>query len=103
MAYTTSQLSETNHGAISNVEKLVSLEDTLDAVILDELRRREIGKTICPSEVARIVAPNTWRQLLEPTRQAVHRLVAAGKIVVTQHGRTVDASRAKGAIRLRLR
>jgi hypothetical protein len=41
--------------------------------------------------------------LLEPTRQAVHRLVAAGKIVVTQHGRTVDASRAKGAIRLRLR
>ena len=40
---------------------------------------------------------------MEPARAAARRLVAAEKIVVTQGGRVVDASTAKGAIRLKLR
>jgi uncharacterized protein DUF3253 len=44
-----------------------------------------------------------WEGLMEPARAAARRLVAAGKIVVTQHGHVVDPSTAKGAIRLRLR
>jgi hypothetical protein len=64
-------------------------------------------KTICPSEVAKAVGGTEtrrdWEGLMEPARAAARRLVAAGKIVITQHGRIVDPSTAKGPIRLRLR
>jgi hypothetical protein len=40
---------------------------------------------------------------MEPARAAARRLVAAGKIVITQAGRVVDGSTAKGPIRLKLR
>jgi hypothetical protein len=40
---------------------------------------------------------------MEPARAAARRLVAAGRIVVTQHGKIVDAATAKGPIRLKLR
>jgi len=39
--------------------------------------------------------------MMEPARAAARRLVAAGKILITQGGVVVDASRARGAIRLR--
>ncbi len=82
-----------------------NLDDRLEAAILDLLRQRGPGKTICPSEVARRVAPDetsgNWRSLIEPTRSAAARLVAAEEILVVQSGRVVDVSRAKGPIRLR--
>ena len=38
---------------------------------------------------------------MERTRAAAERLVATGEVVMTQHGRVVDPSQAKGAVRLR--
>jgi hypothetical protein len=73
----------------------------LEAAILGLLERRGRGKTICPSEAAREVAPDDWEPLMERTRAAAFRLVAAGEIVVTQRGVVVDPARAKGPIRLR--
>ena len=78
----------------------------LEAAILRLLGERGAGKTICPSEAARAVAGEereAWEGLMEPARAAGRRLVAEGKIVITQGGRVVDGSTAKGAIRLRLR
>ncbi|HMF62913.1 MAG TPA: DUF2256 and DUF3253 domain-containing protein [Edaphobacter sp.] len=79
----------------------------LEAAILELLAERGAGKTICPSEAAKLVggleARRDWEGLMEPAREAARRLAAAGKVVVMQHGRVVDASAAKGAIRLRLR
>jgi hypothetical protein len=40
---------------------------------------------------------------MEPARAAARRLVAAGRVVITQKGRVVDADTAKGAIRLKLK
>ncbi len=81
-------------------------EAALEAKILELLRQRGAGKTICPSEAARALAnpddPATWQPLMEPARAAARRLVAQGKIVITQAGHTVDPSTAKGPIRLRL-
>ncbi len=48
-------------------------------------------------------ARRDWEGLMQPTREAARRLVKAGRIVVMQNGRVVDAERAKGALRLRLR
>jgi nucleoid-associated protein YgaU len=79
----------------------------LEAEIVRLLKERGAGKTICPSEAARAVAGSdehsAWEALMEPARAAARRLVADGRIVITQGGRVVDGSTAKGAIRLRLR
>jgi hypothetical protein len=75
----------------------------LEQAITDLLDARAAGKTICPSEAARRVDPEGWRDLMEPARRAARRLVAAGSVEVTQQGRVVDPSTAKGPIRLRRR
>jgi hypothetical protein len=77
--------------------------DSLEAAILALLAQRPKDATICPSEAARAIDPTSWRALMEPARQAARRLVAKGAIDITQQGRVVDPSTAKGAIRLRRR
>jgi hypothetical protein len=81
-------------------------DSALEASILRLLAERGAGKTICPSEAARAVAGEEraeWEPLMEPARAAARRLVAEGKIVITQGGVVVDGSTAKRPIRLRLR
>ena len=90
---------------------------TLEAAILHLLAERAANgdrtKTICPSEAAKLVAGDPrnkshatrrdWEALMEPARSAARRLVAQGRIVITQHNQLVDPATAKGPIRLRLR
>jgi hypothetical protein len=75
--------------------------------MMELLRMRGAGKTICPSEAAQIVAGNRstgdWRALMPAARKAARRLVAKGRVDILQRGRLVDASTARGAIRIRLR
>ncbi len=82
-------------------------DSALEAAILTLLTERGRDKTICPSEAAKAVGGKetrqNWEGLMEPARAAARRLVAAGRIVITQGGRVVDPSTAKGAIRLKLR
>lgn len=79
-----------------------SLRDReLEAAILTLLAARAVKSTICPSEAARAVGGEEWRDLMEPARQAARRLVARGEIVIVQQGHIVDPSGAKGPIRLR--
>lgn len=79
----------------------------LEGAILELLRERGRDKTICPSEAAKLVGGKLtrrdWEGLMEPARAAARRLVAVGSIVITQDGRVVNASTAKGPIRLKLR
>ncbi|WP_263380605.1 DUF2256 and DUF3253 domain-containing protein [Granulicella paludicola] len=87
--------------------KVSEQDRELEQTILRLLVERGAGKTICPSEAARAVAPGeeraAWEPLMEPARSAARRLVAEGKLVIVQGGRVVDGSTAKGPIRLRLR
>lgn len=76
----------------------------LEAAVLELLARRAPGATICPSEAARHVGGDdeaAWRELMEPARRAAARLVAAGRIEVTQGGEVVDLATARGPVRLR--
>ncbi|MEM8925803.1 MAG: DUF2256 and DUF3253 domain-containing protein [Actinomycetota bacterium] len=77
------------------------LDDRLEQAIVALLAQRANGATICPSEAARAVDPDGWRHRMEQTRQAARRLVARGELEITQRGRVVDPSTAKGPIRLR--
>ncbi|MGR2752606.1 DUF3253 domain-containing protein [Agromyces arachidis] len=74
----------------------------LEAGIRTLLDRRAATATICPSEAARLVGGDDgWRELMEPARRAARRLVASGEVEITQSGRVVDPSTAKGPIRIR--
>ena len=80
------------------------LERRLEETILTLLERRAPSATICPSDAARAVGDaDGWRDLMEPARKAAGRLVAAGKVDVTQGGRVVDLATATGPIRIRRR
>jgi hypothetical protein len=56
--------------------------------------------TICPSEAARAVGGDDWRDLMPAAREAAARLADRGEIEVTQRGERVDALAARGPIRL---
>jgi len=78
-------------------------EKSLETAILKLLAQRDAGKTICPSEAAKLVGGGDWKPLMEPARAAARTLVAQGKIVITQRGAVVDGDTVKGPIRLKLR
>lgn len=76
----------------------------LEKAITDLLAQRARTSSICPSDAARAVGgadEDAWRELMEPARRAARRLVASGEVEITQGGRVVDPSTAKGAIRIR--
>lgn len=75
----------------------------LDAVILDLLAQRAPGATICPSEAARAIGGDDWRECMEPARRAARRLRDAGAVDITQGGEVVDPATARGPIRIRRR
>ena len=81
--------------------KRSTTDEELEAAILELLDRRERGATICPSEAARVVDPDDWRELMESARRAARRLVTQDLVEITQKGRRVDPSMFKGPIRIR--
>ena len=81
--------------------RLTAVDGELEQTILALLDERARGATICPSEAAREVRPDDWRDWMERTRMAARRLVARHELEILQGGRVVDGSTAKGPIRLR--
>jgi hypothetical protein len=77
------------------------VDRALEDAIRELLTARARDASICPSEAARRVGGDTWRDLMEPARQAARRMVARGEVEITQQGRVVDPSTARGPIRLR--
>ena len=65
--------------------KLGTVVDELERAIVDLIDRR--SGSISPSDAARLVAPDGWRDLMEDTGMAARRLVASGAVEITQIGR----------------
>ena len=80
--------------------RVQSTDVALEQAILTLLNARARDASICPSEAARQVGGVSWQSLMEPARMAARRLVASGEVQITQGGRVVDPSRAKGPIRI---
>ena len=82
--------------------RVSDVDRQLEAAIETLLDDRARGASICPSEAARLVGGDDgWRTLMEPARRAARRLVAAGRVEITQGGHVVDPSTARGPIRIR--
>ena len=86
---------EPHAGRMDDVDR--QLETTIRAL----LDRRRPDASVCPSEAARAVDPDGWRELMPAARAAAGRLVATGTAEVTQGGEVVDVATARGPVRIR--
>lgn len=75
----------------------------LAAAIRALTRHRGPDKTICPSDAARAVGGDRWRDLVATARAVARELAGEGTIEVVQKGQPIDAGGPwRGPIRLRL-
>lgn len=74
----------------------------IEEAIFGLLASRRGGASICPSEVARALAPKngTWRDLMPAVRQVAQGLGEKNRLRVTRGGVRVDATSKGGPIRL---
>lgn len=79
-----------------------SLRKRLAAAIRTLLRHRDTGKTICPSDAARVVGGEDWRDAMGPARSVARQLASDGWLEVLQQGEPIHEPK-EGAIRLRKR
>ncbi len=63
------------------------------------LRHRPAPKTICPSDVARIVAQPAWREAMDDVRAVARELADDGVLEVVRRGQRVESD--EGTIRYR--
>lgn len=79
-------------------------EPVIREAILAQAAARGPDKSICPSEVARAVAPETWRSVMTRVRREAIVLAREGKIDILRKGRPADPNEEiRGVIRLRIR
>ncbi|MCR9092575.1 MAG: DUF2256 and DUF3253 domain-containing protein [bacterium] len=81
--------------------KLGRRDREIERALTTRAARAAAGATFCPSEVARAVGGEDWRDWMEPVREAARRLIVRGELEMLQRGSVVDASTARGPIRLR--
>ncbi|WP_347569048.1 DUF3253 domain-containing protein [Qipengyuania flavescens] len=70
----------------------------LEATILEMLGQRAEGATICPSEVARRLAPDAWRAEMSAVHCATDTLVIRGEVLLSWQGKPMP--RRKGPYRI---
>ena len=76
----------------------------LRAAILALTRHRGAGSSICPSDAARAVGGDGWRELTAQSRSIAFALARDGEVEITQRGAAVDPQQpSRGPIRIRVR
>jgi len=79
-------------------------EQQLREAILTLARERAPDKTICPSDAARAVGGDDWRELMEQARDLSRDLAKAGEVEIMQRGEVIDPDADwRGPIRIRAR
>jgi hypothetical protein len=72
--------------------------------MLELVRERGPSKTICPSDAARAVGGENWRDLMEDARDIARELARVGDVEITQRGEVLDPDAIwRGPIRIRAR
>ncbi len=70
--------------------------------ILELSRERGPDKTICPSDAARAVGGEDWRDLMDDAREVARDLARRGDVEITQKGEVLDPDATwRGPIRIR--
>ncbi|MEO1438346.1 MAG: DUF3253 domain-containing protein [Bacteroidota bacterium] len=78
------------------------MEQKIRYHILLLLQQRGLEKSICPSDVARHLFPEDWRDHMDTVRTVARKLAKEGLIRITQGAETIDPDNFSGPIRLRI-
>jgi uncharacterized protein DUF3253 len=74
----------------------------IEAALL-ALARHRAPRTTCPSDAARAVGGEDWRDLMDRTREIARTLARRGEVVITQRGATLDPDKPwRGPVRVGL-
>ncbi|AFM17678.1 Protein of unknown function (DUF3253) [Mycolicibacterium chubuense NBB4] len=74
----------------------------LEAAIRALAGHRGPGSSTCPSDAARAVGGQDWRDLMDDARDVARRLASSGEVEITQRGKPVDPQADwRGPIRIR--
>ena len=74
----------------------------IDAALRALLHSRAPGRSICPSDVARIVGGTTWwRPLLPVVRERAVKMADLGELEIVRRGRVVKRNPTEGVLRYR--
>jgi len=73
--------------------RVVATSRRIDATLQALLRSRGPGRSICPSDVARIVGGTTWRKLLPLVRERAVKMAEGGHLEILRRGRAVTRIR----------
>ena len=73
----------------------------IEAAIRALLGSRKAGRTICPSDVARIVGGPEWRTLLAPVRTHAVLMMRRGDLEILRRGHVVQDEPTRGVLRYR--
>jgi len=84
--------------ATATIRALLARRNRRAAVSGDGKRATE--PTICPSDVARTIGGEHWREYMQLVREVAAALVERGELRVLQRGREVAIDKARGPIRL---
>jgi hypothetical protein len=75
----------------------------LRAAILALAHHRGSDSSICPSDAARAVGGEQWRDLMDDSRSSALALARDGDVEITQRGEVVDPRQTpRGPIRIRI-
>jgi hypothetical protein len=79
-------------------------ESDLRTSILELARQRGPSSSICPSDAARAVGGEKWRDVMDQARDIARELAREGEVVITQGGDVLDPNVTwRGPIRIRTR
>ena len=75
----------------------------LRAAIVALAKHRGPDSSICPSDAARAIGGDGWRELTEQSRSIAFALARDGDVEITQRGAALDPNRpVRGPIRIRI-
>ncbi|WP_299565413.1 DUF3253 domain-containing protein [uncultured Mycolicibacterium sp.] len=78
--------------------------DGLREAILRLARERGPDRSICPSEAARAVDGEHWRDLMDDAREVARELARCGEVEILAKGEVLDPNGTwRGPIRIRVR
>jgi len=78
------------------------MEEEISATILSVATQRGKEKSTCPSEIARMLFPENWRQQMKEVVNAAIDLHKKGKVIITQKGIAVDVDHIVGPVRIKI-
>lgn len=74
----------------------------ISTTILTVARQRGIEKSTCPSEIARMLFPDDWRNHMDEIIDVAIDMHKQGKVQITQKGLPIDVTHIKGPIRIKI-